>query len=52
MLTRELGQAVWIGDVKVTLVKRGSRLRLVIDAPPEVLVLRDEIKEGREAYVK
>jgi len=45
VLTRGEGQSVLIGDdIRVTIVGTRSRqVRIAIDAPPEVRVLREEI---------
>lgn len=45
VLSRKRGEAIIIGDgVKVTLLDiRGDRVRIGIDAPEEVKVLREEI---------
>lgn len=45
VLTRKLNQKIIIGnDVRITVVGiRGNHVRLGIEAPPEVSVLRDEL---------
>ena len=49
VITRQDGESVWIGDARVTVrLDRsphglGVRLRLAIDAPPDVPVTRDEL---------
>lgn len=47
ILTRRTDESLWIGDYKVTVTgidRRGS-VRLGIDAPKDVPILRDEIKD-------
>lgn len=47
MLNRKLGQGLWIGDTFVKFHKRkGNAIVLAIDAPPEVLVLREEVERA------
>lgn len=45
MLTRGEGQGVFIGDdVRVTVVEvRGRKVRLMVEAPEPVDILRDEL---------
>lgn len=45
VLTRRLNERIVIGDnVRITVVGiRGSHVRLGIEAPPELTVLRDEL---------
>lgn len=45
VLTRTEGQAILIGDeVKLTVVStKGGQVRFGIEAPPEVVILREEI---------
>jgi len=47
VLTRTEGQAILIGDeVKLTVVStKGGQVRFGIEAPPEVVILREEIAE-------
>ncbi len=47
VLSRNEGQSVLIGDgIKITVVSvRGGQVRFGIEAPPEVVVLRQEIAE-------
>ncbi len=51
VLTRKLNEKIIIGDnVRITVVGvRGNHVRLGIEAPPEVTVLRDELGRLREA---
>ena len=51
VLTRGEGQSVLIGDdIRVTIVGTRSRqVRIAIDAPPEIRVLREEIA-GNNAH--
>lgn len=39
-----LKESVWIGDAKVTIVGTGAEVKLSIEAPREMLVVRDELK--------
>lgn len=45
ILTRKVGESISIGNgIKVTVIKlRGGQIRLGIDAPPDVPVLRNEL---------
>ncbi|MDI6852591.1 MAG: carbon storage regulator CsrA [Deltaproteobacteria bacterium] len=45
ILTRKLGEGLFIGDdIRITVVEvRGRQIRLGIEAPPHVVVLREEI---------
>ena len=47
VLTRKLGENIRIGDnVKITVLEvRGTQVKLGIEAPPEVIVHREEIYE-------
>ena len=50
VLTRREGEVFWIGDrcrVKVYRIGKGS-VRLAIEAPKEVKILREEIKNDAE----
>ena len=49
VLSRKIGQSIVIGkDVVVTVCEmHGGRMRLAIEAPRDVLVLRKELVEGR-----
>ncbi len=46
VVTRKIGEALLIGnDVRVTIVQiRGKQVRLGIEAPPDLLILREEAK--------
>ena len=46
-ITRKLGQAIRIGDtIRVTIKEiRGRQIRLVIEAPQDIRVFREEIYE-------
>lgn len=54
VLTRQKGEAIRIGDIKVVVAEiRGDRVRLAIDAPLDVPVHREEVwdaiqKEGKQ----
>lgn len=44
ILTRKVGESIVIGGVKVTVVEiKGGRIRLGIEAPKEVNVVRGEL---------
>ena len=46
VLSRYMDESIRIGDIKVTVVDiRGDKVRLGIEAPPEVAVHREEIYE-------
>ncbi|MBI3573295.1 MAG: carbon storage regulator CsrA [Candidatus Kerfeldbacteria bacterium] len=47
VLTRKLGENIRIGDnVKITVLEiRGNQIKLGIEAPPEIIVHREEIYE-------
>jgi len=49
VLTRKVGERIQLGDnITVTLVKiNGNVVRLGIDAPPEMAVMRQELAEGK-----
>lgn len=49
VLTRKVGERIQLGDnITVTLVKiNGSVVRIGIDAPPEMVVMRQELREGK-----
>jgi carbon storage regulator len=49
VLTRKVGERIQLGDnITVTLVKiNGSVVRIGIDAPPEMVVMRQELAEGK-----
>jgi carbon storage regulator len=46
VVTRKIGESLLIGnDVRVTIVQiRGKQVRLAIEAPPDFLILREEVK--------
>jgi len=48
VLTRKFGQAILIGsDIKVTILRPvNDRVRVGIDAPPHVKILREEIADA------
>ncbi len=45
ILTRKSGEGLFIGDdIRITILEiRGKQIRLGIEAPPSVIVLREEI---------
>jgi len=50
VLTRKVGERIQLGDnITVTLVKiNGSVVRIGIDAPPEMVVVREELAGGKK----
>lgn len=47
ILTRRIDESIWIGDAKVTVTsidRRGS-VRIGIEAPKDIPIVRDEIKD-------
>jgi carbon storage regulator len=50
VLSRKVGERILIGDqVTVTVVRiSGGGVRLGIEAPPEMAVIREELQEGLE----
>lgn len=48
VLTRKLNERIVVGDnIRITVVGiRGNHVRLGIEAPPEVTILRDELKRN------
>jgi len=51
VLTRKVGERIQLGDnITVTLVKiNGSVVRIGIDAPPEMVVVREELTKGKKS---
>jgi carbon storage regulator len=51
VLTRKVGERIQLGDnITVTLVKiNGNVVRLGIDAPPEMVVVRQELANGKKS---
>ncbi len=51
VLSRKVGESIEIaGGIRVTVTEvRGGRVRLSIQAPPEIRVLRKEIADNSEA---
>ena len=50
VLSRKVGESIFIGEsIQVTVVQtaKNGRIRLGIDAPPEVKVLREELTMSR-----
>jgi carbon storage regulator len=54
ILTRKVGETVLIGeDIRILVVQiRGKQIRLGIEAPPDLLVLRTEEKPDSEKKPK
>jgi carbon storage regulator len=51
VLTRKVGERIQLGDnITVTLVKiNGSVVRIGIDAPPDMAVVREELAQGKKS---
>jgi carbon storage regulator len=51
VLTRKTGERIWIGeDISITVVKVAQGgVRIGIDAPPEMAVVRDELRDRLDA---
>jgi carbon storage regulator len=49
VLSRKIGECIQIGDGVVVTVRemRGGRVRLAVEAPPDMLVLRGELAAER-----
>ncbi len=54
VLTRKLNDVTVIaGNIKITVVKiDGNKVRLAIDAPPAVSILREELFAARQEHVE
>ena len=54
VLSRKIGESIQIdGGIRVTVTNvRGGRVRLSIEAPPEMRVLRKELTESADVAVK
>lgn len=53
-LTRESDEAIIIGDVRIMVIRiAGNRVRLGIEAPPDVKILREELisRPRHDAYI-
>jgi len=50
VLSRKVGETIWVGDnIKITVVRiNGSTVRIGIEAPSAIPVVRGELKEGEE----
>ena len=50
VLSRREGEAITAGGVRfVVLSSKGGQVRIGIDAPPDVLILREELQEGPQS---
>ncbi len=49
VLTRRIGERVWIGDgIVITVVsQRGGKVQLGVDAPLQVRIIREEVTERK-----
>ena len=47
ILTRKIGESIIVGDnIRVVVLEvRGRQIRLGIEAPPEIVVLREEVAQ-------
>lgn len=47
VLSRKVGEKIWIGDrISITVVRvSGGGVRIGIDAPPELPVVREELRD-------
>ena len=54
VLSRKPGERILIGDdIVITIVRAtGGSVRVGIEAPPDVVILREEVKERENALVK
>ncbi len=50
VLSRKVGERIWIGEkISITVVRiSGGGVRIGIEAPPEMPVVREELKKGME----
>jgi len=50
VLSRKVSERIWIGDeICVTIVRiNGNAVRVGIDAPPHMSVVRDELKQRQD----
>ena len=50
VLSRKVGERIWIGDdISVTVVRlTGGGVRIGIEAPPELAVVREDLKNKME----
>ena len=53
VLSRKVGERLWIGDdISITIVKiTGGGVRIGIDAPHELPVVREELKQRIQAEI-
>ena len=48
-LTRRVGEAIWIGDVRVVVTEiRGKQVRLGFEAPIHIKIQREELLKKEE----
>lgn len=54
VLNRKVNEAIFIGEnIKVSVYGvRGSRVKLYIEAPKNVLILKEELKDRRDEYYR
>ncbi len=45
VVTRKDGEGVWIGDTLVKVNVKGGKVKLAINAPEDVAVVREELEE-------
>lgn len=47
ILERKHGQAVHVGNARIGFELRGRKIRLVIEAPKDVRIVRDELRPAK-----
>lgn len=53
ILTRRVGERLMIGDniiVKVVRIEESSQVRIGIEAPPDVRIVREEVKDRSDRH--
>ena len=49
VLTRQPGEAIYVGDALVRFDMQGKRIRVAIDAPRDVSIAREEVRKRKVA---
>ena len=49
VLTRQPGEAIYVGDALVRFDVQGKRIRVAIDAPKDVSIEREEVRQRKVA---
>jgi carbon storage regulator CsrA len=53
VLSRKTGERLLVGNATIVIKAiNGNRVQIAIEAPPEIRILRGEVKPNREAPVK